>query len=431
MRQFGKWVLSLGLVAATPDWPLASARADEAVPAAPSAKSANQATAEQIAAALQAAKQQGQLVGYDLDIEFKNGIATLKGSVTEPRHKDVATRAVQSVPGVRTVDNQLKIGSRKQAKKPARSSGVVTAAHEEAGPSDRSVQQVSHQMAYVAPQQQQPAAPSVPTPRGAVQTTSAQVSGPTTAIAQPLPAAGANPNQEAAERIAGALSAANMDGYDIEVRYSNGTAILQGSVPTMAQRAQAEAVARQVAGVNAVQNRLVPAQQPQYGPQGQPYAPQGQMGYPGQPAPYGYHPASYRQGGDPMQGAPAHGGAMQGAPMQGGPGYGSPSYGAPVQGMSGPPAPLGPAGGDASMYNMPNVPDMAWPSYAQYPNSAAVTYPQQYSASAWPYIGPFYPYPQVPLGWRKASLEWDDGQWNLKFNSRTDKWWWFLSPKNW
>ena len=74
---------------------------------------------------------------------------------------------------------------------------------------------------------------------------------------------------------------------------------------------------------------------------------------------------------------------------------------------------------------------VAWPTYAQYPNSAAITYPTEYSASAWPYIGPFYPYPQVPLGWRSAQLDWDDGHWNLNFRSRTDKWWWFISPKNW
>jgi hypothetical protein len=88
-------------------------------------------------------------------------------------------------------------------------------------------------------------------------------------------------------------------------------------------------------------------------------------------------------------------------------------------------------GHSPAIYNGPAMPDHAWPSYAQYPNSAAVTYPQQYSASAFPYIGPFYPYPQVPLGWRDATLRWDDGQWNLQFRQRTDKWWWFLAPKNW
>ena len=35
-----------------------------------------------------------------------------------------------------------------------------------------------------------------------------------------------------------------------------------------------------------------------------------------------------------------------------------------------------------------------------------------------PNIGPFYPYPQVPLGWRRVSLEWDDGWWWLDFDER-------------
>ncbi len=66
----------------------------------------------------------------------------------------------------------------------------------------------------------------------------------------------------------------------------------------------------------------------------------------------------------------------------------------------------------------PQMPNYAWPSYASYPNYGAVTYPRQYSPKAWPYIGPFYPYPQVPLGWRKVSLEWDDGWWMLDFSHK-------------
>jgi hypothetical protein len=69
-------------------------------------------------------------------------------------------------------------------------------------------------------------------------------------------------------------------------------------------------------------------------------------------------------------------------------------------------------------YDHPSMPGYAWPSYASYPNYAAVTYPKQYSPTAWPYIGPFYPYPQVPLGWRKVTLEWDDGWWMLDFKDR-------------
>ncbi len=69
-------------------------------------------------------------------------------------------------------------------------------------------------------------------------------------------------------------------------------------------------------------------------------------------------------------------------------------------------------------YDQPRMPNYAWPSYAPYPNYAAVTYPKQYSPTAWPYIGPFYPYPQVPLGWRKVTLEWDNGWWMLDFKDR-------------
>jgi len=74
------------------------------------------------------------------------------------------------------------------------------------------------------------------------------------------------------------------------------------------------------------------------------------------------------------------------------------------------------AGGVApARYDQPYMPNCAWPSYAAYPNYAALTYPKQYSPTAWPFIGPFYPYPQVPLGWRKVTLEWDDGWWMLDF----------------
>jgi hypothetical protein len=67
-------------------------------------------------------------------------------------------------------------------------------------------------------------------------------------------------------------------------------------------------------------------------------------------------------------------------------------------------------------YDQPNSPNYAWPSYSAYPNYAALTYPKKHSPTAWPYIGPFYPYPQVPLGWRKVTLEWHDGWWQLDFD---------------
>jgi hypothetical protein len=92
---------------------------------------------------------------------------------------------------------------------------------------------------------------------------------------------------------------------------------------------------------------------------------------------------------------------------------------APMGGSGQGPMPAGYVpGGQARAVNYDNaqMPGYAWPSYASYPNYAALTYPQQYSPTAWPYIGPFYPYPQVPLGWRKVALEWDDGWWFLDFS---------------
>ena len=94
--------------------------------------------------------------------------------------------------------------------------------------------------------------------------------------------------------------------------------------------------------------------------------------------------------------------------------------GYPAVGYAGMPVPMAPyAGvGVGPRLEQPYLPNYAWPGYAAYPNYAAVSYPQQYSPSAFPYIGPFYPYPQVPLGWRKVSLEWDDGWWYLDFTDR-------------
>ena len=99
------------------------------------------------------------------------------------------------------------------------------------------------------------------------------------------------------------------------------------------------------------------------------------------------------------------GGGSEGSPAVSG-GRPMPAY---APGVGGGPAP--------SAYDQPQLPRSAWPSYAAYPNYGAVSYPKQYSPTAWPYIGPFYPYPQVPLAWRKVSLEWDDGWWFLDFSA--------------
>jgi hypothetical protein len=102
----------------------------------------------------------------------------------------------------------------------------------------------------------------------------------------------------------------------------------------------------------------------------------------------------------------------------GGPAYGG-GGGMMMGGGGGGPAAMGyvpGAYGGAANYDNASMPGYAWPSYSSYPNYASLTYPRQYSPTAWPYIGPFYPYPQVPLGWRKVALEWDDGWWFLDFS---------------
>ena len=384
MRKYGKWVLTLGLLAATPGLTLAAgfkSKVDEK-PAAESkskstSKEENQKVANDIAKAMRSKRIQG-----DISIEFKNGVATLSGTVDDAKVKDKANEAVSKVAGVKRVDNQLTFAdrSRATAARPAAAQpaaetagGVVSANHTGSAAKASRVQQVNSETAA-------PAAPSG--------------------------------NQEVAEQIGAALTSAHLDGYDIEIRYQNGVALLEGSVQTQAERATAQRVVSAIPGVRSVANRLTAAQEPAMAaaPQGRgPYAP-----YAPQP---GFHPATYRQGEAPQ---PGQGGMPPQGAMPMGPGMPMPpSYGHPG------------AGASQAVYNTPSVPDYAWPSYAQYPNVAAVNYPTQYSASAWPYIGPFYPYPQVPMGWRDATLRWDDGQWNLMFRTRTDKWWWYFNPNNW
>jgi hypothetical protein len=125
----------------------------------------------------------------------------------------------------------------------------------------------------------------------------------------------------------------------------------------------------------------------------------------------GYSDGGYVDGGTVSGG---YAGGYSGQPVMGGPGYGGGNLGRPMpMGSAGVGMPPVPMRGDG-----PNMPNYAWPSYASYPNYAALQYPGQYSPTAWPYIGPFYPYPQVPLGWRRVSLEWDDGWWFLDFDDR-------------
>jgi len=279
-------------------------------------------------------------------------------------------------------------------------------------------------------------------------------------------------NQETAEQIARQLQqSGQLHHYRIQVKYQDGTAWLQGQVSDQQQMAAALRMALSAPGVDRVVNQLsvqsaaqtagaypqpvtanrvayqqpaaypvVPATAPEPSQQssGSPISaaarrlqgmlsaavgvkkPSPQTQSYAQPNTMVYPVAAYQQMPEaPGQLAPMPGAApmpiayrqgetvVPAGPMPGGP---RPMY---TAGMGGQTAPV--------RYDQPHLPNYSWPSYAAYPNYAALTYPKQYSATAWPYIGPFYPYPQVPLGWRRVTLEWDDGWWFLDFKD-TPRW---------
>lgn len=254
------------------------------------------------------------------------------------------------------------------------------------------------------------------------------------AIAAFVPAWAFAGNQEVAGQIAAALKdSGQLHGYKVGVKFQDGTAWLKGQVANREQMQAAMQVVFAVPGVTRVVNQLTVAsedsaagaaakeetpkkadrlvtnfaptstpqvattglQEPTMAPKSERTATQAsaESAIPPAPKPPKPIPMPYAQAPLPM-----------------------------ASGQPGPQTPVAiPAGQAPIRYDQPNVPNYAWPSYAAYPNYAAVTYPKQYSPTAWPYIGPFYPYPQVPLGWRKVALEWHDGWWALDFDDGTAK----------
>jgi hypothetical protein len=234
--------------------------------------------------------------------------------------------------------------------------------------------------------------------------------GPAAAVAAP------QEDQAAAEQIATILrDSGQMRNYSVGVKYKNGTVWLSGRVADDQQLQAALSVISEIEGVEQIVNNLstspaqeglrqpmsrasyarhasatnaeMPAAEATMAPQQPSSAARGARHSDGQVTPAGYHRLAARKA------------ARHACP---------PTMYTPVGGGTNPPA-----------YDQPYLPNYAWPSYAAYPNYAALTYPQQYSPTAWPFIGPFYPYPQVPLGWRKVALEWDDGWWFLDFYDRS------------
>jgi hypothetical protein len=290
----------------------------------------------------------------------------------------------------------------------------------------------------------------------------------TTVIVPALAWAG---NQETADQIMRGLNG-NLRGQNIAIRVESGTAVLSGYVQNQAQMDTALKIASQTPGVTRVVNDMAVAGAPQSEPTGslahQETAPS--KANANNPLRKGskanlanrlqssredsdrVEPVSSTFGGnsietvsaeeamnEPNTFSPQQRGRMmqqQGNPqqmammqqqanqqqmamMQQRAPMGYNNNGAPMP-MN---AAAAPAGASPVRYDQPHMPNYAWPSYASYPNYAAVTYPKQYSPTVWPYIGPFYPYPQVPMGWRKVSLEWSDGWWFLDFKDQPASCW--------
>jgi hypothetical protein len=260
--------------------------------------------------------------------------------------------------------------------------------------------------------------------------------------------------QEIADQIATNIrNSGRLSGYKIAVSFDDGTAQLTGHVRSREQMLAALSVAIETPGVNRVVNKISVVREDTDQTEGKsPTRPSAASqverashvadatasskatGQPRSNRAWSHNSAAQQVGGTgsaPMSRQEAsrailasRGSQSRPIPiayLQGGPAAEaqSPSAGGPLPMYT---AAASHAGVAPLRYDQPCLPNYAWPSYAAYPNYAAVTYPKQYSPTAWPFIGPFYPYPQVPLGWRKVTLEWDDGWWMLDFKDRPSSW---------
>lgn len=80
-------------------------------------------------------------------------------------------------------------------------------------------------------------------------------------------------------------------------------------------------------------------------------------------------------------------------------------------------------GGFENPMGRPPLPPNAWPTYASYNNYSRVAYPNVYPSHAFGSIGPIYPFPKAPLGWRTVTLSFDDCHWYLGSHASNRDWW--------
>jgi hypothetical protein len=216
--------------------------------------------------------------------------------------------------------------------------------------------------------------------------------------------AGPANNQHVANAVAAHLrSSGSLHKYAIDVTFADGTAELTGQVTDPQQREEAVRLAHEVAGVTRVSDRLTVS--------GNPTVLQVQAPVP--PVPPGPPAESPRPGqppGPPVP-PPLPLGAGEAPPL----GLGMPGEPMPI---FQPHAPL-----PGMVHNAPPLPPYAWPTYAPYNNYSRVAAPNIYPYQSWPFIGPMYPFPKVPLGWRSVKLTWEDGNWWYARVATGHDWW--------
>jgi len=409
------------------------------------ARGDDQQIAQQIMARLQAEKQAGTLKGFSIDLQVDEGTVWLSGRVASSEQQAKALDLARRVSGVKQVVDDLTIAAPAPKAVASRPGPAPTPAMVHMPPSTTPADQTpmappvhvaaGTQVPMIAAVQVNQPAPQEPSaPANQVAKSSSRKSASNNSVLnnvgkslmtavqgnhqeEPQPSNRLNSVQPASVSgdVAAAIGAGPVgSGVDPSANSSRRSALMAAQPIAAAPQMVAPADALQPLNPTHPQmTAMVPYMVPYYG------APQMQM--PQTPLPIGAtRPVNYAA----MAGGPGYGGMPVGPGYgagAGGPAYGPVPGGAP-DGMAGAPAPMYMPGSGVGIaparYDHPSMPGYAWPSYACYPNYAAVTYPKQYSPTAWPYIGPFYPYPQVPLGWRKVTLEWDDGWWMLDFKDR-------------
>lgn len=204
--------------------------------------------------------------------------------------------------------------------------------------------------------------------------------------AKTAPAELVQTNQITADAIAASLRQSGvLRNFRVDISFAGGVADLSGLVQDSLQRDEVVRVVQAVPGVRQVRERLTMAQSlglrpvQAKAPEFEPFPPVSQPP-PFQPPPGGIQ--------EPQSIIP------------------------PIMGP-----------GPNPQMQPPPMPPYAWPTYAPYNNFSRVASPNLYPYEAFPFIGPMYPYPKVPPGWRAVTLRWQDGYWWYGKEASGHDWW--------